>query len=66
MNEKIHCEYLFNIQEQRQIDFDKIDDYAEAFHGADVHYCCLGTTKGKAGAVCFCVIHLCICFYSFY
>ncbi|CAF1234291.1 unnamed protein product [Adineta steineri] len=36
--------------EQRQIDFDKIDDYSEAFRGANVHYCCLGTTRGKAGA----------------
>ncbi|CAF3688128.1 unnamed protein product [Rotaria sordida] len=35
--------------EQREIDFDKIDDYAEAFRGADVHFCCLGTTRGKAG-----------------
>jgi len=35
--------------EQRQIDFDKIDDYPETFHGADVHFCCLGTTRGKAG-----------------
>ncbi|CAF0838017.1 unnamed protein product [Adineta ricciae] len=36
--------------EQREIDFDKIDEYAEAFRGADVHFCCLGTTRGKAGA----------------
>ncbi|CAF3574374.1 unnamed protein product [Rotaria sp. Silwood1] len=38
------------ILEQRQIDFEKIDDYPEAFHGADIHYCCLGTTRGKSGA----------------
>ncbi|UJR26588.1 hypothetical protein I4U23_007908 [Adineta vaga] len=36
--------------EQRQIDFDKIDDYLDAFRGADVHFCCLGTTRGKSGA----------------
>ncbi|CAF3757961.1 unnamed protein product [Rotaria socialis] len=35
--------------EQRQIDFEKIDDYPEAFHGADMHFCCLGTTRGKSG-----------------
>jgi oxidoreductase len=35
--------------EQRQIDFDKIDDYPEAFHGAHIHFCCLGTTRSKAG-----------------
>ena len=39
------------IQEQREIDFEKIDDHADAFRGADVHFCCLGTTRGKAGAV---------------
>lgn len=36
--------------EQREIDFEKLDDYVEAFRGADVHFCCLGTTRGKAGA----------------
>ncbi|CAF1653371.1 unnamed protein product [Adineta ricciae] len=36
--------------EQRQVNFDKIDDYLDAFRGADIHFCCLGTTKGKAGA----------------
>ncbi|CAF4787287.1 unnamed protein product [Rotaria sp. Silwood1] len=42
---------IFTItKEQRQIDFEKIDDYPEAFHGADIHYCCLGTTRGKSGA----------------
>ncbi|CAM4746226.1 unnamed protein product [Rotaria magnacalcarata] len=34
-----------NKTEQRQIDFEKIDDYPEAFHGADMHFCCLGTTR---------------------
>ncbi|CAF2571684.1 unnamed protein product [Rotaria sp. Silwood2] len=49
-----HVEYTDNDYkektEQRQIDFEKIDDYPEAFHGADVHYCCLGTTRSKSGA----------------
>ncbi|CAF1300741.1 unnamed protein product [Rotaria sp. Silwood1] len=49
-----HVEYTDNEYkektEQRQIDFEKIDDYPEAFHGADIHYCCLGTTRGKSGA----------------
>jgi len=29
---------------------DKMDDYVQSFHGADVHFCCLGTTRGKSGA----------------
>ncbi|CAM4802335.1 unnamed protein product [Rotaria magnacalcarata] len=33
--------------EQREIDFDKIDDHAEAFGGADVHFSCLGTTRAR-------------------
>ncbi|CAF1221174.1 unnamed protein product [Rotaria sordida] len=49
-----HVEYTDNEYkektEQRLIDFAKIDDYPEAFHGADIHYCCLGTTRGKSGA----------------
>ncbi|CAF0958606.1 unnamed protein product [Didymodactylos carnosus] len=41
---------ITNKTEQRQIDFEKIDDYAESFQGADVHFCALGTTRGKSGA----------------
>lgn len=33
------------------VDFEKLDDYAAAFQGHDVGYCCLGTTRAKAGAV---------------
>lgn len=33
------------------VDFEKLDDHAAAFQGHDVGYCCLGTTKAKAGAV---------------
>lgn len=33
------------------MDFEKLDDYAAAFQGHDVGFCCLGTTRKKAGAV---------------
>ncbi|KAG7172707.1 oxidoreductase HTATIP2-like isoform X2 [Homarus americanus] len=36
--------------EQKIVDFEKLDDYKEAFGGAQVGFCCLGTTRGKAGA----------------
>ena len=41
------------LQEQKVIDFEKTDtdEYAETFQGFDVGYSCLGTTRGKAGAV---------------
>ncbi|GAB1292136.1 Oxidoreductase HTATIP2 [Apodemus speciosus] len=35
---------------QEVVDFEKLDDYASAFQGHDVGFCCLGTTRGKAGA----------------
>ncbi|XP_060916617.1 oxidoreductase HTATIP2 [Labrus mixtus] len=35
---------------QEVVDFEKLDDYAAAFQGHDVGYCCLGTTKAKSGA----------------
>ncbi|XP_038846147.1 oxidoreductase HTATIP2-like [Salvelinus namaycush] len=35
---------------QEVVDFEKLDDYAAVFQGHDVGYCCLGTTKAKAGA----------------
>ncbi|KAJ8344346.1 hypothetical protein SKAU_G00316750 [Synaphobranchus kaupii] len=34
---------------QEVVDFEKLDDYAAAFQGHNVGYCCLGTTKAKAG-----------------
>jgi oxidoreductase len=37
-------------QEQRVIDFDKIEDHKAEFAGFNVGYCCLGTTRGKSGA----------------
>lgn len=36
--------------EQRLVDFDKLDDHKAAFEGAQIAFCCLGTTRGKAGA----------------
>lgn len=35
---------------QEVVDFEKLDDYAAAFQGHNVGYCCLGTTRAKAGA----------------
>ncbi|XP_065131620.1 oxidoreductase HTATIP2-like isoform X2 [Paramisgurnus dabryanus] len=39
------CENLV----QKVVDFEKLDEYAGVFQGHDVGYCCLGTTKAKAG-----------------
>ncbi|KAG8524219.1 Oxidoreductase HTATIP2 [Galemys pyrenaicus] len=44
-----HEEAYKNVN-QEVVDFDKLDDYASAFQGHDVGFCCLGTTRGKAGA----------------
>ncbi|XP_054998319.1 oxidoreductase HTATIP2 isoform X2 [Sorex araneus] len=35
---------------QEIVDFEKLDDYSSAFQGHDVGFCCLGTTRKKAGA----------------
>lgn len=35
---------------QEVVDFEKLEEYAAAFQGHDVGYCCLGTTRAKAGA----------------
>ncbi|KAF7478135.1 oxidoreductase HTATIP2 isoform X1 [Marmota monax] len=35
---------------QEVVDFEKLEDYASAFQGHDVGFCCLGTTRSKAGA----------------
>ncbi|XP_069479578.1 oxidoreductase HTATIP2 isoform X2 [Ambystoma mexicanum] len=34
---------------QEVVDFEKLDEYSSAFQGHDVGFCCLGTTKAKAG-----------------
>lgn len=50
-----------SLQVQKVVDFEKLDEYGEAFQGHDVGYCCLGTTKAKAGAVCFRCDHFLNC-----
>jgi len=35
--------------EQKIVDFDKMDDSKAAFADADIAFCCLGTTRAKAG-----------------
>ncbi|XP_013789268.1 oxidoreductase HTATIP2-like [Limulus polyphemus] len=35
--------------EQRVVDFEKIEDYGNAFQDLEIGFCCLGTTRGKAG-----------------
>lgn len=49
----VHWPSTSFLQVQKVVDFEKLEEYAEAFQGHDVGYCCLGTTKAKAGAVCF-------------
>ncbi|XP_021441306.2 oxidoreductase HTATIP2-like, partial [Oncorhynchus mykiss] len=44
------CFSDFSTWVQEVVDFEKLNDYAAAFQGHDVGYCCLGTTKAKAGA----------------
>ena len=39
------------LQTQSVVDFEKLDDHADVFKNLDVGFCCLGTTRGKAGAV---------------
>lgn len=33
------------------VDFERLGEHADAFRGHDVGFCCLGTTRSKAGAV---------------
>lgn len=35
--------------EQKIVDFDDLNQYAADFSGVDAAFCCLGTTRGKAG-----------------
>ncbi|XP_015471210.1 oxidoreductase HTATIP2, partial [Parus major] len=37
-------------QEQAVVDFERLGEHAAAFQGHDVGFCCLGTTRAKAGA----------------
>jgi len=43
-------EEIYKNSTQKQVDFDKLSEYDDVFKGLDVVYCCLGTTKIKAGA----------------
>jgi len=36
------------------VDFDNLDAHADAFKNFDVGYCCLGTSRGRSGAVSLC------------
>ena len=35
--------------EQKVVDFDNLAQHGESFTGVDTDFCCLGTTRGKAG-----------------
>ena len=35
--------------EQKIVDFDNLEQWKPAFEGSEVAFCCLGTTRGKAG-----------------
>jgi len=39
----------FSRVEQKIVNYDNLDDHAGDFAGVDMAYCCLGTTRGKAG-----------------
>nr|XP_020635041.1 oxidoreductase HTATIP2 isoform X2 [Pogona vitticeps] len=43
-------EPLYANVSQEIVDFEKLDESAAAFQGHDVGFCCLGTTRAKAGA----------------
>lgn len=38
-------------QVQKVVDYDRILESSDAFKGADVGFCALGTTRGKSGVV---------------
>ena len=35
--------------EQKIIDFDKLEEHKDAFNEGEIAFCCLGTTRAKAG-----------------
>jgi hypothetical protein len=41
----------FCFKTQKVVDFEKLGEYEDAFKELDVVYCCMGTTRGKSGAV---------------
>uniref|UniRef100_A0A8C5WNB9 Protein HTATIP2 n=1 Tax=Laticauda laticaudata TaxID=8630 RepID=A0A8C5WNB9_LATLA len=49
--QKLHFEgTLYSNVAQEVVDFEKLDESAAAFQGHDVGFCCLGTSRAKAGA----------------
>ena len=36
--------------EEKIVDFERLEEFASAFEGFDVGFCCLGTTRAKSGA----------------
>ncbi|CAC5413515.1 HTATIP2 [Mytilus coruscus] len=36
-------------KEQRVVDFERLNDHKDTFEGLDTGFCCIGTTRGKAG-----------------
>ena len=38
-------------KEQKLVDFEKLDEYADVFKDVEYGFCCLGTTRAKSGVV---------------
>jgi len=55
-----------NLQEQRVVDFENLDAYADAFKNFDIGYCCLGTTRQQSGAVSLCLFSGTVRCYNLY
>ncbi len=49
LTEKLPSKLLSKLNE-RIVDFERLEEYASAFEGFDVGFCCLGTTRAKSGA----------------
>jgi len=49
LTEKLPSKLLSKLDE-RIVDFERLEEYASAFEGFDVGFCCLGTTRAKSGA----------------
>lgn len=52
-------------QEQKIVDFEKLDDHKDIFKDVDTGFCCLGTYRARDGLVCFvclwcCTFHSCV------
>lgn len=40
---------IFLRQEQKVVDFDRLNDYKHDFQDLDTGFCCIGTSKAKSG-----------------